>query len=127
MWNTSDAERKGRSRKRDAQVCQWRKPGRTTRSAICSSVSGTPARVDTLPVASSISARTFAVTTVPSGAAAPPHEGHWPDIGVCTSEDVAGKRQIAIEHPELAGATLDRLRREEDTSWFNASSAPRQG
>jgi hypothetical protein len=55
----------------------------------------------------------------PSGRTAPSHKGHWPRIGLVTSEDPACKREIALANPRLAGATLDRLRAGTELSWYN--------
>ena len=63
----------------------------------------------------------------PRGELSPPHKGHWPNIGLVTAEDVAVKRAVAQDNPALIGPTLDRLRDEPDTCWFNERSAtPRQ-
>lgn len=46
----------------------------------------------------------------PSRRLAPAHKGHWPEIGLCTTEDHRVKRAILLDHPELAGPTIDRIR-----------------
>jgi hypothetical protein len=55
----------------------------------------------------------------PSGRTAPAHKGHWPDIGLVTSENPSDKREIALGNPHLTGTTLDRLRADPDLSWYN--------
>lgn len=47
----------------------------------------------------------------PSGRSAPPHKGHWPEIGLCTTEDHLVKRAILLDHPELIGPTINRMKR----------------
>lgn len=47
----------------------------------------------------------------PSGRIAPLHKGHWPAIGLCTTEDHRVKRAILLDHPELSGPTIDQIRR----------------
>lgn len=59
----------------------------------------------------------------PDGCTAPSHKGHWPQIGLVTAEDPRAKRQVLSQRPELRGPTLDRLREEQDTSWWNAASS----
>lgn len=62
----------------------------------------------------------------PQGQLSPPHKGHWPDIGLVTAEDVAVKRAVVQGNPSLVGPTLNRLRTDPDTRWFNEHSIGRQ-
>ena len=55
----------------------------------------------------------------PTGSSAPEHKGHWPDIGLVTSEVAAVKREIVFANAELHGPVLDRLRAGDDLSWYN--------
>ncbi|MFZ0158975.1 MAG: hypothetical protein WAL50_08115 [Kineosporiaceae bacterium] len=54
----------------------------------------------------------------PQGRWAPSHKGHWPNLGLVTSEDARVKQAIVRANPRLRGASLDRLRRDDDTAWF---------
>ncbi len=58
----------------------------------------------------------------PTGRTGKTHKGHWPELGLVTAEDAETKQKVALERPELVGATLNRLRSEQDTSWFNRVS-----
>ena len=60
-------------------------------------------------------------TIDPLGVDAPPHKGHWPELGLISSEDASAKQALLRAHPALRGATLNRLRDTVDASWFNAA------
>ena len=57
----------------------------------------------------------------PLGVDAPLHKGHWPELGLISSEDAPAKQALLRAHPALRGPTLNRLRDAVDTSWFNAT------
>ena len=54
----------------------------------------------------------------PDGRTAPSHKGHWPAIGLVTSEDAGVKQALLADVPAATGSTLDRLRADPDTTWF---------
>lgn len=60
----------------------------------------------------------------PTGSKRPrqPHKGHWPEMGLMTSESPGQKRTLLRAHATVSGATADRLRGSEDLSWYNRAS-----
>ena len=55
----------------------------------------------------------------PIGQTAPPHKGHWPELGLITLEDPAAKRAALRAVSGLRGGPLlDRFLRDDDLSWF---------
>ena len=61
----------------------------------------------------------------PAGLAAPPHKGHWPELGLITVEE-PGDKQAALRAVDgmQAGPLLDRFLHDDDLSWFNAPNGP---
>ncbi|MDL5158937.1 hypothetical protein [Actinomycetospora termitidis] len=59
----------------------------------------------------------------PTGRTAPPHKGHWPALGLSTTEDPTRKRDELRGVDDLrCGPTLRRFFAEDDLSWFNAKT-----
>ncbi|MGH3692760.1 MAG: hypothetical protein ACRDRX_01940 [Pseudonocardiaceae bacterium] len=55
-----------------------------------------------------------------SGLSSPSHKGHWPELGLITAEDPDVKRSVVLQIDNLSGPTIERLRSQSDTSWFNS-------
>ncbi|MCD2187864.1 hypothetical protein [Actinomycetospora soli] len=59
----------------------------------------------------------------PAGITAPPHKGHWPTIGLSTTEDPSRKRAELSAVDGLAGGpTIERFVSSEDLGWFAAGA-----
>lgn len=58
----------------------------------------------------------------PAGTEAPPHKGHWPELGFISIEDPQVKRvEMQTTQGVRGGPTWRRLLADDDTRWFNAT------